>query len=529
MKKINEINQEKNEIQEKLNQVLKDTEKEKENYEKNLYSKQKEIEDYERILDDKEKEIEELKDKLAVKEERTSIKSSKSNEIKPNDENNLEKDIKINYKNEEEVKKVISNLKNQKELIQKELDDLKQDYNNLYKKNNELEEEGKTDKLIIIQEYQQLIEENKKKIEDNENQIKNLNDKCISSQILLSEKEEEIEKLKKEKTLSEKEKFKNISSHNYEIIGIKKIRALTWYLLHPKNIKDKNLYSNYIWASENDIKPDDYNKDFEDSEKQLKLINLNNMKKLEEKEDQISKLKLKNEKLTEKLNNKSSYPGNIKNSFQILNSKNKTNSYLNTFADKDTVSIDIYQNLLTKYNESNKAMTNLQKIYNEKNEESENLKQKLKDATEKLKIKNDVENNCSVIDKGIDNISFTIDKEEEKDINGVIKELSEKKSNFDNKEEIKIMNVPYQEDESTENLFNAQLNALKDEIRSNREKIQQLEIIKNQIRTLIIEILIIVKIDNKIKPYFSQISQIFNFNDEEKMQIIEKKKIKKKK
>jgi hypothetical protein len=419
--------------------------------------------------------------------------NNNNNEIKVN-ENYSEKN-KIDFKNEEKVKNIIFSL-------EKELDDLKQEYNSLLTKKNEIEEQSKTEKAILQEEYEKIIQEGKKKLSETEKELKILSDKCILTQQKLSDKNEELNK----KT---NEKLPLISPNIYTIILKKKIKALTWYLLILKNPKEKNMYSNYIWVAENQIKIKDFNENFEDSETQIKNQNVIYLKKLEEKEDIISKLKLKNEKLNEKLNN---FTGTLKipssklNDFKILNKDVlSTNSYyLNTNAEGESVPKHIYHRLLNQYNENNKAMNNLQKIYNETSKEITTLKSDLKKANEKLKQQNDFENNYSIIKKE-DSLNFDDEDKE------VVDQLTG--------EDVKIMNIKSEainaEDEDAENLLNQQLILFKKQVREGEQIIQDLNDKLKNIKEQIILLIKNIKIDNKNKSFILEIGKILNFNDEE--------------
>ena len=270
------------------------------------------------------------------------------------------------------------------------------------------------------------------------------------------------------------------------------------------------MYSNYIWVAENQIKIKDFNQDFEDSETQTKLQNSNYLKKLEEKENKISILQLKNKKLKEKLNNFTGTfqtPSSLKlNDFKILNKDVlSTNSYyLNTNAEGESVPKNIYQSLLNQYNENNKAMNNLQKIYNETSKEITTLKSDLKKANEKLKQQNDFENNYSIIKKE-DSLNFDDEDKE------VVDQLTG--------EDVKIMNIKSEainaEDEDAENLLNQQLKLFKNQVRDCEKTNQELNDKIKDIKVQIILLIKNIKIDNKNKSFILQIGQILNFNDEE--------------
>jgi len=119
-----------------------------------------------------------------------------------------------------------------------------------------------------------------------------------------------------------------LTPNNYKIITNKYHEKLIWYLLYKKSTEkdDVNDYNNYLWIKETEIKKEDlkdFNKFVDEKNKinELKEYNLIFQKKLEEKEEKISKLDYQNQKLSSQLHNKTA---NIKGNI-LLNKQSKDN------------------------------------------------------------------------------------------------------------------------------------------------------------------------------------------------------------
>ena len=153
-----------------------------------------------------------------------------------------------------------------------------------------------------------------------------------------------------------------INPNNYKIITNKYHEKLIWYLLYKKSSDkdDVNDYNNYIWIKETEIKKEDL-KDFNKFEdeinkiNELKEYNLIFQKKLEEKEEKISKLDYQNQKLSSQLHNKTA---NIKGNI-LLNKQSKDNINMGNSFNTETAENQKYRNILEKLNDSKKRNIHL--------------------------------------------------------------------------------------------------------------------------------------------------------------------------
>ena len=138
--------------------------------------------------------------------------------------------------------------------------------------------------------------------------------------------------------------------------------------MNSNNNEDENNYDNYIWVSNSILKNEDLNKynEFEDENnknKELKDYIFELQKKLEKKEESISKLDFQNKKLASQLLNKTE---NMKGKF-VLQKSSKPDNYANSFNEVDnTAENEIkYKNILEKLNQSNQR----EKQHSVKNQE----------------------------------------------------------------------------------------------------------------------------------------------------------------
>jgi hypothetical protein len=240
---------------------------------------------------------------------------------------------------------------------------------------------------------------------ENESQKKNL----ISKETELNNMKE-ISKAMIEKEKKKLEEEQNIEPSNTTIISSKNHKKLTWYLIfkynknNPKNESqkpDENNYSNYLWVTGNVIRREKLKKfnTFEDDEKKIMELQqyvFDLQKKLEKKEESISKLDYKNKKLNEQIQNKTA---GVKGGDFVLSrisdtEKNKVkNNFANSISSNDggINDVDKYKKILEQLNDSNKRELIL-------HNEIKELKTKLKKKEEFESGTQDLKN----IDKSID-------------------------------------------------------------------------------------------------------------------------------
>jgi hypothetical protein len=202
-------------------------------------------------------------------------------------------------------------------------------------------------------EYKNLVENNKKlqetinqlqlelnnKILNDDNSRNNTNNRAINN---ITKSNENLEEIRKELKMKEdmieqlQQKLNNIDNKinkiynhkDYIILCDKYFKNLQWFLLTPKikeknnkknNINDKNknkinnnnnniyTYENVFWVTKKNIEKEmsKYNDYVKENEEENKII-INYIKKLEEKENVISKLNLRLASLEKNINNKTS-------------------------------------------------------------------------------------------------------------------------------------------------------------------------------------------------------------------------------
>ena len=277
--------------------------------------------------------MKESEDNLKLLQEKyDSLKNEKLNNNKNDLENLIEKNntiIKEKINLENEIKKMNLEHKNILDEMLLSKGELELKYSETLKENEKLQEKIK--QLSILQ--------------DNlEEQLNTLNTKYKENKKILGEKEKELNDMKevsqailmKQKTQKEKEVF--IDKDKCKIITDQKYKNLKWYLIYEKN-EDENNYENYRWVTGSIIKEDQldkYNKYQSDSQriKELEDYIMNLNKKLEAKEESISKLDFKNKKLIKEIHNKTAgartlkagishgISGNIKNNTSTEFSQN---------------------------------------------------------------------------------------------------------------------------------------------------------------------------------------------------------------
>ena len=363
-----------------------------------------------------------------------------------------------------------------------------------------------------------------------------------------------IEKEKKKVEQEEK-----IDPSNSTIISSKIYKKLTWYLIYKYNsnnnkndnikIPDINNYNSYQWVNGNKIHRDTLKlfNPFEDDEKKIRELQeyiFDLQKKLERKEESISRLDYKNKKLNEQIQNKTtSAKGGFGFSRMSDTEKNKLkNNFANSMAsNENTNDIDKYKNLLEQINDYNKRET---KLHNEIN----NLKTQ-------LKKKEEFESGIPQDFKNIDNRSIDsgfLDEDIKENFNGgMINFIKESTNNNNNKKDLIISTRSEREMNDNLNVnendtFNYKAAEKKadeflregagDESDFNeiKQMQKQMKFIKEQLKDSILkydqlseqvkELLKNVKCDIKIKPQISQICQILGYSPQTTSKILNNKK-----
>ena len=379
-----------------------------------------------RIIDLKQKNQNLINTNKLFNEEKNKLINN-FNDLK-NENNNIKNQIQEKIENEEYLQKILIQKteiidkfqKNNKELmdelnkIKKELiqkkTDLKQ-YENQYnelKKNNKYSNEivnliEENNKLLIEKEnIENKLEESKndsnKKInqlvkenailQNNINKLSNengiLNKQLNDSNKTLVEKDKELKNMK-EASKAILEKHKKLIENNdkldpnkCQILSNKKYKKLTWYLVQKNKVLDlNNIYDNYFWVNGNDLTKEKlkrFNK-FEDDEQKVKDLQdyiFDLQKKLERKEESISRLDYKNKKLTEQIQNKTTF-GSNKLKLNLGKNNNNYSMNINGSMGEKGLESERFKNILQQLNNSNIRETKLQ---NEVTELKEKLKKK---------------------------------------------------------------------------------------------------------------------------------------------------------
>jgi chromosome segregation ATPase len=339
-KKYVEISKQLEDFKSILNQKMEEVEKLKENnskFENNLNLANLEIEQ-------KKENIKQMEEKYNILKNETinnpNVNSTPNKGLISNNANNelinvIESKNEL-FKDKVNLEKQVILLKNDIRNLEKEIIKSKNENDNLQNKIKQLSEEN----LNINESNNQInnkYHELKKKINEKDKEIQDSKEMCAAL----------IEKQKKQV-----EEENKVDPNNYKIITSKKYKKLTWYLICKKNktnkdsIKnsqnqnqnvineveniDENNYINYKWVTGLIIKRDQLEKfnKFETDEEKLnnyqELI-FDFKKKLEKKEESISRLEFKNKKLNEQVHNKTAnVKGIIKNNMIGNVSKNTT-------------------------------------------------------------------------------------------------------------------------------------------------------------------------------------------------------------
>ena len=337
----------------KLITNLNDKESEYNTNKKKVADLSQQLEDFKSILNQKMEEDEKLKEtvsklesdlnlaKLELEQKGENLKQmeEKYNILKNETLNNRNLMDKSNKKNSENNNELITIIEQNNQLfkdkanLEKELTILK---DNIIKLEKEIIK-SKNENDNLQNKIKQLSEENLN-INESNNQI---NNKYHELKKKLSEKDKEIQNSKEiytaliEKQKTQVEQENKVDPNSYKIITNKTYKKLIWYLIIKKNksteIIDENNYNNYRWVTGLIIKKDQIDKfnQFETDEEKInnyKEIISDFHKKLEKKEESISKLEFKNKKLNEQLHNKTANPKGMlmKNNIMGSASKNTT-------------------------------------------------------------------------------------------------------------------------------------------------------------------------------------------------------------
>ena len=365
-KEINTISNENNNLKEDLEKLkteiknltqinetkenkIKIFDEEKNNLVNNFFEKEKEFTENKNLVVNLEQTIEKINGENSVLNKENEKLKKKISEL--NEQNNtLNSEIKEKEDNLKLIQEKYNSLKNEKSnkndienLIEKNNLILKEKLNleNEIKKMN-IEHKNILDEMLLSKgeldlKYSETIKENEKLqekikqlsiLQDNlEDQLNTLNIKYKENKKILTEKEKELNDLKeasqailiKQKNLIEKEN--TIDKDKCKIITDKIHNNLKWYLIYEKKNNEINIeeqYDNYRWVTGLIIKDeylDRYNKYQSDTQriKDLEDYVLNLQKKLEAKEESMSKLDYKNKKLIQEIHNKTGETRHIHN------------------------------------------------------------------------------------------------------------------------------------------------------------------------------------------------------------------------
>ena len=537
--KLNEsmkIYQDENKSKNNENNILKEKIEE---YKNNLIDKNKKIQEMNIQINNYSKETNEMNIKLKnitnesqLVKEISSLKkinnnlNKKLNDLKKklntNNYNNIindEDDSEIN-KNKENYEKISGQ---NKDLIN-ENNKIKMSLDNLKKENNKKDEELKKLENIIKDLKNKINEKNLGKnrnirnltnsesfsitnsvgfdiVNNNESQnlsslniedFKKQNEKLIKlkeqfnkyrneKQIEISIYKNEFETSKKEieelKNQLHENNIKIFSSEQYNILCDKNYKNLQWFLLIPKSKSFNNTYDNLLWVPRKRIlNIENYNEFETENEIQNKLIK-DNLLKLENKEEIISKLKYKLNYFEKNINPSEDSNKNI---------------------DINTIGIEKINNILNQLNDTEKKIKILQE--------------------ENLKLKEELSKNKPITVNDLNKLEDEKKSESNNDI--INNKITENENEEENEEE--------EEDDESQSL----VGGLRDELENTKIEldrvINECEIWKKQFIVLkerLSNVLIKMKIPKKHKDELSDILKILGFSDNEILFIVDKKKL----
>ena len=341
-KKIEELKNQINEL--KKNNINENNKNYKYKYElllEEMNSKNNELNEINNKLDELSKNNNSLLNKLdEITLSKNNLEQEKSNlllKIKKLEDFSGNKKIIITNSDEEPIENFSDIIEEQSSENEKE--------KNLLKENNKLQEkinllQSELNKKILndndkikklsrnagINEYENCIEF------DPLNRIKKGKNNTDNNYTELKKKEDIIEKLQAK--IEEYEKNKNNINFNnideYIILCGKNYKTLKWYLLTKKINMDNYNYDNTIWVNKEQISDEFIKNNFIDNTDEEKMI-MNYLKKLEEKEDIISKLQLKIKNVEKN--------GNL--NFNNKNMRSKSSNIKNILKNNDKVNDDI--------------------------------------------------------------------------------------------------------------------------------------------------------------------------------------------
>ena len=388
-------------------------------------------------------------------------------------------------------------------------------------------------------------------------QINEINTKYYEIKKLILDKDKELNNMKEaSKAILEKhkkmiEENEKVDPASCRIITNKKYKKLTWYLVRKNtnvnniniNTNINNIYNNYFWVNGNILTKEQLKKfnKFEDDEQKQKDLQdyiFDLQKKLERKEESISRLDYKNKKLTEQIQNKTTFANkmkfNIGKNNMINNSNYNYSMNINgSLGDKGFES-ERFKNILQQLNNSNIRETKLQ------NEVIE-LKQKLK---KKEEFEAGIPKTCKEIEPYGNDSGFLDDdiKEKEKNcIMDLVKMPTDDKIN--NKQSGIIGKQPSQtnlssingirENEKKVDLFlknyvcededQDEIKQMREQIAFLKNRIKEIEIKYKNLEDLVKELIKNVKYEPIIKPQIVQICQVLGYSPRTSQKIISSK------
>ena len=465
------------------------------------------INKYKNEIDDLNKKLKHSKDESQLIMEMASLKKINSNlNIKLNQlKKKLNQNSNTNSFNEKELE-IISLKENYEDLIEQNKD-IKLENEYLKVENNKNEGEINKLKKEIGELNQKLIEKDLKKqknlksltdtehfnLSKNSDEHRNSNKIIIEKQIEICILKNEFEIIKKDLDdelklkLNEKD-AKIYSSENYNILCDKNFKNLQWFLLIPKAKKFSNAYEDLIWVSRKQINNiDKFNHFVSEYEEQNKLI-VDNLLKLEKKEETISKLKYK-------IN---CFEKNINTSPEISDNN----------MDISSIGIEKINKILAKLNDTEKKLKILQienKQLKEKISENKNSQNNQKPISNDESNKLAYNKNYSLIVENDNNENKKVDNNEE-----------EQEEEVEEGEE-------YEESESLINDLRDELEKTKIELDRIKNKYKDLlnkfDLLKENLSSLLLK----MKIPKKYTSDLTEILKIFEFTDYEILFILNKK------
>ena len=462
---------------------------------------------YKNEIDDLNKKLKHSKDESQLIMEMASLKKINSNlNIKLNQlKKKLNQNSNTNSFNEKELE-IISLKENYKDLIEQNKD-IKLENEYLKVENNKNEGEINKLKKEIGELNHKLIEKDLKKqknlksltdtehfnLSKNSDEHRNSNKIIIEKQIEICILKNEFEIIKKdlddELKLKLNEKDAKIYSYeNYNILCDKNFKNLQWFLLIPKTKKFSNVYEDLIWVSRKQINNiDKFNQFVSEYEEQNKLI-VDNLLKLEKKEETISKLKYK-------IN---CFEKNINTSPEISDNN----------MDISSIGIEKINKILAKLNDTEKKLKILQI-------ENKQLKEKISENNNSHNIQKPISNDES--NKLAYNKNYSLIVENDNNENKKVD------NNEEEQEEEVEEGEEYEESESLINDLRDELEKTKIELDRIKNKYNDLlnkfDLLKENLSSLLLK----MKIPKKYTSDLTEILKIFEFTDNEILFILNKK------